>query len=70
MARRGPHLPDALIGLRPALLDGGDEVFDEAPVARRQRGIDLAELMDELEYWAEDVELDLVVGGVADPHRT
>ena len=35
MAWCGPHFPDALVGLRPALLDGGDEVLDEAPVARR-----------------------------------
>jgi len=31
VAGSGAHFPDALVGLHPALVDGADQVFDEAP---------------------------------------
>ncbi len=70
MTGRGADLPDPLVGLGPPLVDRSHQILDEAPVLGRQRGTDLPELVDQFENRTEDVELDLMIGRVADPDRT
>ena len=69
VARREAHLPDAVVGLVPAAVDGLDHLLDDrqwwASESRRAATATATQLDDR----AEDVELDLLVGGVADAHR-
>ena len=69
MARRQPGLPDSVVGLVPAAGDGLHHRLDDAPVLVLHRAARGRDGGDEIGDRAEDVELDLAVGGVADPHR-
>jgi hypothetical protein len=69
VARGRSDLPDPLICFLPAVLDRAHQILDQAPVPRRERRSGPAQLADERQDGPEDVELDLVVGGVADAHR-
>ena len=69
VARRQPGLPDAVVGLVPATRDGLHHRLDDAPVLVLHRAARGRDGGDEVGDRAEDVELDLAVGGVADAHR-
>jgi hypothetical protein len=68
VAAAGADFPDAVVGFHPACLDGLDHGADEAPVIGRDGRAALGEEGDEIDDRAEDVELDLVRGGVAEAH--
>ena len=61
-------LPDPLVGLLPGLLEEGEERELEPPRRRLGRQPALARLQHRVHQLAVDVELELVRGGVADPH--
>src|ERR671930_1104240 len=67
--RVAADLPDALVGLLPAVDDRARDAAEELP----ERLVDLAAVLpvdpDRVEELAEDVELELAVRAVSDPHR-
>ena len=69
VARRQPGLPDAVIGLVPAAFDGVHHRLDDAPVLVAHRAAGLDDGGEQIGDRAEDVQLDLPVGGVADADR-
>ena len=69
VTRAVADLPDAVIGLAPAVGDDVGEPGEEAPVLRRQPPARLAEEVRGLEDRAVGVELHLLDGAVADADR-
>ena len=65
--RRAPDLPDAAVRLVPDLLDMLDQRPLDVPGLRAEIEPVLAGGMEDVENLAEDVELELAVGAVADP---
>ena len=63
------NLPDAAVGLAPALQRPPDLALDDRPQAVRQLVARPRVQIDRVEHRAPDVVLVLVVGAVADPHR-
>ena len=62
-------LPDALVGLVPVLADPVDDPGEVLPGVVVDRGAVLVVEVDGVDQLAVDVELELVGGAVADPHR-
>src|SRR5207237_10714785 len=67
--RVAADLPDALVGLLPAVDDGARDTAEELP----ERLVDLAAVLpvdpDRVEELAEDVELELPLRALPAPHR-
>ena len=63
------RLPDALVGLVPVLADPVDDAADGLPAVVGDRPSVLVVEVDRVDHLAVDVELELVGGAVADPHR-
>ena len=70
MARIAALLPDAVVRLPPALAHGIDERLGEVPQAIGEEHALVSEPMDQVHDGAEHVELQLVLGEVADADRT
>ena len=70
MLRAAAHLPDALVLALPVVADPVDHAADPQPRVVADRLAVLVEQIDRVQQLAVDVELQLVVGAVADPHRT
>src|SRR5579863_9450472 len=68
MAARSAHLPDTLVGVAPMLLDEIHQ--DESDIPGIVGGIETiaAGDVEDVEDLTVDVELELIVGGVADAH--
>jgi hypothetical protein len=63
---RAAELPDAVVGVLPAVADGADHGLGEPPVLGGEGGAALGHEGDEVDDGTEDVELHLLGGGVAD----
>src|SRR5262245_55947831 len=71
VASLAPNLPDPLVGLAPCLLEQPEHVQAELP--GRKRGAELGRsrrLIEGVGNLAVDIDLILVGGRVAHPHRT
>ena len=67
--RGGPaDLPDAVVGLVPAALDGVDDLLDQQVMGLRERAAGDRDRVGQLDDRPEDVELHLLRRGVADAH--
>ncbi len=62
------HLPDALVRLVPDLRDMADHRLLQRPALAVGAAGRLAALVEDIHQLAIDVELELLVGGVADAH--
>ena len=67
--RRPPGLPDPVVGLVPAGQHGRGHLDHQLPVGVGQHALPGAEGVDQFGDRPEDVQLHLVVRGVADPDR-
>ena len=68
VSRLAADLPDAAVGLAPGLQRGVHRLDDDAPRPLAERVARAGVLEDAVDDGAEDVELVLVAGAVADPH--
>ena len=69
MLRRAAHFPDAAIGALPHLGDVLGQGALQRPALLGRDQAAFARLLEGVHHLAIDVELELLVGGVADAHR-
>ena len=69
MLAAAAHFPDAVVALDPDLFEMRQERLLEVPAGVDLRQAALARLMQRVHHFAEDVELTLIVRGVADANR-
>ena len=68
MAARTANLPEPLIGARPGLFDEGDDLLLQATDVRARFATAGSADVDGVHDFAVDIELELLVGGVANAH--
>ena len=67
--RRGPHLPQAFVGLPPCAFEEVEQRDVEMPALWVGRDTDASDVVQRVGDLAVHVGVELGAGGVADPHR-